>query len=116
MLKFLVFGIAAGIMIHQRGTSRLAHAVKWFFIVIAIQDLIFSILYGISGYELIDMRTKILDVSMNNLVRVTGVFAIYCTSVAGAIFVWVLAKRAPILIRYEQMDHDRAQDRKWAQD
>jgi hypothetical protein len=114
LLKGVVFGIASVVMIHQKGTSKLAHAVKRFFIVMTIQDIIFMILYGVGSYEAIDPRTRDIGIFATNLIRITGVVAIYSAAISGALFIYVLSKRVKVLIDYEELD--RNQDQKWLKD
>lgn len=104
LLKGLVFGSASGIMIYQKGTSKLANAVKWFFIVMTIQDIIFAVLYGAGAYEAMDDRTQALNTFWRNVTRVSGLIAIFSVAVVGAYFIWVLSKRVRVLIEYEEVN------------
>lgn len=111
LLKGLVFGSASGIMIYQKGTSKLANAVKWFFIVMTLQDIIFATLYGAAAYDAIDTTQPDLSPFWRNVTRISGLIAIFSVAIVGAYFIWVLSKRVRVLIEYEEQD--RSQDNKW---
>ena len=105
--KFIIFGWAAIIMFSQQGTSKLAIAVKWFFVTMSVQDVIVSLLYGAAAVDALDGSTD-LSITWRTATRALGVESVFMVAAVGIFFILVLRKRVRVLVEYVEVDGVRS--------